>query len=96
MGKYINANLKLIDKFEDVMLSSDKYTENFEKCLELAVDKLFDKKTNKLINIKSTLGYFMKKYYWSHEQIESDNLPIDNICRDFNIQIDKKSNMYIL
>lgn len=63
----------------EIKIHSDKYKESFNDLLDQIITDIMEN-DNGFYELK----FYMQKYYYAHENLESDNMPIDHLCYDFS------------
>ena len=62
----------------EIKIHSDKYLDSFNDLLDQIVVDIIEND-----NGFDELKFYMQKYYYAHENIESDNLPLDHLYYDY-------------
>ena len=76
---YTKHDLTTTNKYEDVNIDDMKYYETFRKLLLKAICSALDNG-----NEKEELLFYMEKYYYSYENREQDNKPIDLLYEEWD------------
>ena len=76
---YTKHDMTTTDKFEDIDAGTLEYKETFDKLLVEVVHSVLENN-----NTFDELKFYMKQYYWSYENREQDNLPIDLLFEEWD------------
>lgn len=76
---YTKHDLTQTSKIEEVNIDSHKYRTTLDRLLDQVTDDLLANE-----NAKDELMYYMKQYYYSHQNIESDTYPIDHLYEEWD------------
>ena len=76
---YTKHDLTQTNKIEEVNITSDKYHATLDRLLnQVAMFVIHNG------NPKDVIKYYMKRYYYSHQNIENDTYPIDHLYEEWD------------
>ena len=77
--EYIKPDGSKTTDITEIKIYSDKYQTSFNDLLDQIVIDILEND-----NAFGELKFYMRKYYYAHENLESDNLPIDHLHSDYS------------
>lgn len=77
--QYTKHDMTKTDKFEDVDPFDKKYRETFDKLLTEVVHSVMENS-----HTFDEIKFYMEKFYYSYENMESDNKPIDLMFEEWD------------
>ena len=77
--KYTKFDGSKTDDITEIRIHSDEYLDSFNDLLDQIVVDILEND-----NGFDELKYYMQKYYYAHENLESDLMPIDHLHYDYS------------